>query len=107
MARPSIYVFEDSQVDRLYPLTFSRAAFELRAGTLTLLERLRKNLGHPVAGLLVRSALAELIRRRVSDVPVNPALSAKEGIVLAKVGQILHLIVVIVMRVRRGIGSCD
>jgi UDP-N-acetylglucosamine diphosphorylase/glucosamine-1-phosphate N-acetyltransferase len=77
-----ILVFEDSQVDRLYPLTYARAPCELRVGGLTLLERLRKNLGHPIAGLLVRSTLAEVMRDRITDLPINPGLSAKAGLIL-------------------------
>ncbi len=76
-----IYIFEDSQVDRLYPLTYSRAAFELRCGTNTLLERMRQNIGRPIAGLLVRDVLADPIRRRI-DLPVNPPFASKDGVIL-------------------------
>lgn len=79
---PPLYVFEDSQVDRLFPLTFARAACELRVGARTLLQRLSRNLRHPIAGVLVRSPLAEAVRQRVADIPVNPPLSTKEGILL-------------------------
>ncbi|HEY4328710.1 MAG TPA: putative sugar nucleotidyl transferase [Phycisphaerae bacterium] len=78
---PPIYVFEDSQVERLFPLTYTRAAFELRSGNLTLLDRLRK-LPQPIAGLLVRPALAEIVRHRITDIPVNPPLSTKDGLLL-------------------------
>ena len=73
----AICVFEDSQVERLYPLTYARAACELRVGGLTLLERMRRNLGVPIAGLMVRSGLAEVVRRRVGDLAVNMPVSAK------------------------------
>ncbi len=79
---PPLYVFEDSQADWLFPLTYTRAAFELRCGHYTLLERLAKNLPQPIAGMLVRSALTELMRGRITDVPVNPPLSTKDGILL-------------------------
>src|SRR5260221_7577096 len=79
---PPIFVFEDSQGDRLYPLTYARAACELRVGAMTLLERMQRNLGHPVAGLLVRSGIAEVARQRITAVPVNPPLSTRDGIVL-------------------------
>jgi UDP-N-acetylglucosamine diphosphorylase / glucose-1-phosphate thymidylyltransferase / UDP-N-acetylgalactosamine diphosphorylase / glucosamine-1-phosphate N-acetyltransferase / galactosamine-1-phosphate N-acetyltransferase len=79
---PPLYVFEDSQVDRLFPLTYARAACELRVGARTLLQRLARNLGTPIAGVLVRSALAETVRRRIPEFPVNPPLSTKEGILL-------------------------
>ncbi|MGN6370080.1 MAG: putative sugar nucleotidyl transferase [Phycisphaerae bacterium] len=78
---PPLYVFEDSQFDRLFPLTYARPAFELRCGNLTLLERLEQNLGHPIAGLFVRNALAETLRAR-TRLPVNPALSTKDGVLL-------------------------
>ncbi len=64
---PPVIVFEDDLVDRLYPLTYTRAACELRVGTLTLLERLQRNLaggGHVISGLVVRSGLAETMRRQ-------------------------------------------
>jgi UDP-N-acetylglucosamine diphosphorylase/glucosamine-1-phosphate N-acetyltransferase len=79
---PPLYVFEDSQADRLYPLTYTRAAFELRCGHCTLLERMARNLPSPIAGLLVRSGLAPLMQRRLPQIPVNPPLSAKDGILL-------------------------
>ncbi len=79
---PPIYVFEDSQVDRLFPLTYTRAACELRVGAHTLLVRLIKNIGYPVAGVLVRSPLTEIMHRRLNHVPVNPALSIKDGLIL-------------------------
>lgn len=78
---PPLYLFEDSQVDRLYPLTYARGACELRVGTLTLLQRMQRNLGLPVSGIFVRDGLAEVVRRRVG-VPVNPALSIKDGVLL-------------------------
>jgi UDP-N-acetylglucosamine diphosphorylase/glucosamine-1-phosphate N-acetyltransferase len=79
---PPIVVFEDSQVERLHPLTYARATCELRTGAFTLLERLQENLGHPIAALLVRPGLADVVRQRLKPLPVNPALTTREGIVL-------------------------
>src|SRR3954468_24561665 len=79
---PALYVFEDSHWDRLAPLTYPRAAFELRVGALTLLERIARHVRQPLSGLLVRSTVADGVRRRNPGLAVNPALSAKEGIVL-------------------------
>jgi len=85
---PPVYLFEDSQVDRLYPLTCSRAPFELRAGAVTLLERLLKNLGTRIDGVLVRSSLAETLRQRLAANPqtagisVNPPTSTSDGLIL-------------------------
>jgi UDP-N-acetylglucosamine diphosphorylase / glucose-1-phosphate thymidylyltransferase / UDP-N-acetylgalactosamine diphosphorylase / glucosamine-1-phosphate N-acetyltransferase / galactosamine-1-phosphate N-acetyltransferase len=79
---PPLYVFEDSQLDRLFPLTYTRAACELRVGARTLLQRMARNLKQPIAGVLVRSALAETLRQRLPSIPVNPPLSTKDGILL-------------------------
>ena len=76
-----LFVFEDSQFDGLFPLTYPRCAAELRCGGLTLLERMQRALGRPINGLLVREGLGEVTRKRVS-VPVNPGFSAKEGVIL-------------------------
>ncbi|HVT83209.1 MAG TPA: putative sugar nucleotidyl transferase [Phycisphaerae bacterium] len=78
---PPLYVFEDSQTTALNPLTYTRAAFELRCGHCTLLERMERNLGR-VGGVLVRAGLAELMRRRLPSVAVNPPLETKDGILL-------------------------
>jgi UDP-N-acetylglucosamine diphosphorylase / glucose-1-phosphate thymidylyltransferase / UDP-N-acetylgalactosamine diphosphorylase / glucosamine-1-phosphate N-acetyltransferase / galactosamine-1-phosphate N-acetyltransferase len=80
---PAVCVFEDSLVERLYPLTYARAACELRVGAMTLLERMRRNLGMPLAGVLVRSGLAEVVRGRIgAEVPVNMPVSVKDGLLL-------------------------
>jgi len=76
-----IYLFEDSKLDRLYPLTLSRAAFELRCGACTLLERAARMLGAPIAGLLVRDGIAPVLRQRTS-LPVNPPVATREGVLL-------------------------
>ncbi|MCL2645990.1 MAG: hypothetical protein FWD61_03170 [Phycisphaerales bacterium] len=78
---PLLYLFEDSQVERLSPLTYSRGVCELRVGMLTLLERFQRNFGTPLAGIFVRDGLAEVVRRRVK-VSVNPALSTRDGVLL-------------------------
>ncbi len=78
---PPLYIFEDSQTDRLFPLTYSRAACELRAGALTLRERLALNFRRPLDGLFVRPGLAALAARASSS-PVNPTLSAAQGLLL-------------------------
>jgi UDP-N-acetylglucosamine diphosphorylase/glucosamine-1-phosphate N-acetyltransferase len=73
-----IYLFEDSQVARLHPLTYARSACELRVGSMTLLERIQKilaNLGHPLSGL------AEVLQQRLA-LPVNPSISTRDGILL-------------------------
>jgi UDP-N-acetylglucosamine diphosphorylase/glucosamine-1-phosphate N-acetyltransferase len=88
---PPVYLFEDSQVDRLYPLTYSRPVSDLRVGALTLGERLARNLtlnpaggglaAGGIAGMFVRPGIAELARTR-SSVPINSTLSAADGLLL-------------------------
>jgi hypothetical protein len=86
---PPIYLFEDSHVDRLYPLALSRAVFELRCGAFTLLERLQMQLPQPISGLLVRPGLADVLRERTT-IPVNPAVSLSEGIILINARLVLN-----------------
>lgn len=79
---PPLYIFEDSQSDRLHPLTYTRPAFDLRVGALTLRQRLELNLRRPLAGLFVRPGLAAAAAARNPGVPINPTLSAAEGLLL-------------------------
>jgi UDP-N-acetylglucosamine diphosphorylase/glucosamine-1-phosphate N-acetyltransferase len=79
---PPLYIFEDSQSDRLHPLTFSRPASDLRIGALTLGQRLERNLHRPLAGLFVRPGLAAAAAARNPGLPINPALSPAEGLLL-------------------------
>jgi UDP-N-acetylglucosamine diphosphorylase/glucosamine-1-phosphate N-acetyltransferase len=68
-----VCVFEDAGVAGLYPLSLTRPAFDLRCGTGTLLERLRRYFCGAELGVQVRPALAELTRLAHPDVPVNDA----------------------------------
>jgi UDP-N-acetylglucosamine diphosphorylase/glucosamine-1-phosphate N-acetyltransferase len=78
---PPIYVFEDSHLSGLFPLTYALPACWLRCGAFTLLERLQRHLPGPVAGVLVREPLAAVLRKR-TELPINPAISTGDGIVL-------------------------
>lgn len=64
-----VLVFDDG-LGLLAPLTDLRAAFEVRTGALTTIERLRATLPGPVFGLFVPDALRTLTRPRHSE-PVN------------------------------------
>ena len=57
-----ICVFEDAGVKNLHPLTLTRPAFDLRCGSVSLLERLERCLPERVSLALVRSELADLCR---------------------------------------------
>lgn len=77
----AVYVFEDSQFDRLFPLTLARPALALRCGARTLLERAVAALPLPVAGVLVRPSLAAALRKQIA-LPVNPPVSTRDGVLL-------------------------
>ena len=72
--QPRAVVFDDG-LARLGPLTDLRAAFDVRTGALTNLERLRAVLaevmGVEVAALVCPGDVAELTRER-TDLPVSP-----------------------------------
>ncbi|RLE60916.1 MAG: hypothetical protein DRJ32_02135 [Thermoprotei archaeon] len=57
-------IFEDEKVDYFYPLTYTRAVYDLRIGMYTLRERIIEGLKPDVIHLFVRDYLAELYRWR-------------------------------------------
>ncbi len=81
MAAP-IYLFEDAHIDRLYPLTLCRSPLQLLCGAQTILERAKRAIGRPISGILVRSGIAEVLKRRLPGEHINPPVSAKEGVIL-------------------------
>jgi UDP-N-acetylglucosamine diphosphorylase/glucosamine-1-phosphate N-acetyltransferase len=68
-----IILFEDGEVNRLYPLTLTRPVWEILCGTGTLLERLRKRLPEAEVGFWVRDMLVEIVKERFPEIPVNQA----------------------------------
>lgn len=76
---PRAVIFDDNK-HALAPMTDLRAAFDIRTGALTNLERLRAVLAQvmqvEVAALICPDELAELTRER-TDLPVNPASLTK------------------------------
>ena len=69
MSGQATYVFDDGVVN-LAPLTDLRAAFEVRTGVLTTLERIRRVGEFEPVGLFVPDAMADLTRER-HPLPVN------------------------------------
>lgn len=59
-----ICVFEDSQYSKLVPLVHTRAAFELRCGLLTPLERIIKHYPRVAITLFCRSYLSVVLQER-------------------------------------------
>ncbi|MDP6570146.1 MAG: putative sugar nucleotidyl transferase [Candidatus Marinimicrobia bacterium] len=75
-----ITVFEDTDINSLYPLNVTRASFELRCGAFTNLERIKSTLQpDDEIQLVVRKELEDLTRERYPQLTVNPDI-VSEGI---------------------------
>ena len=66
-----VCLFEDEKYDLLYPLTLTRAAFELRCGSMTLVERIRRLYPGFEVSFFLRDHIAPVLRERLGDVAVN------------------------------------
>ncbi|MEE8169149.1 MAG: putative sugar nucleotidyl transferase, partial [Phycisphaerae bacterium] len=66
-----VVVFEDAGYRNLLPLTYTRAACELRVGVDTLFDKIRAASASPPR-LLVREALSEVVAERRADAVVIP-----------------------------------
>jgi UDP-N-acetylglucosamine diphosphorylase/glucosamine-1-phosphate N-acetyltransferase len=65
--------FEDAGYERLLPLTWLRACFELRCGCDRLIDKARRHWGPRLGRVWVRESLREVIRERIPLDPVNAA----------------------------------
>jgi len=71
MARFAVCIFEDDGYKGFLPLTYSRAAFELRCGMFSLWEKIAREYGEEVEFFfLVRPHLARVVGERLAF-PVN------------------------------------
>ncbi|TWT42296.1 bifunctional N-acetylglucosamine-1-phosphate uridyltransferase/glucosamine-1-phosphate acetyltransferase [Phycisphaerae bacterium RAS1] len=68
----NLALFEDSGWQRLLPLTWLRAAFELRCGCNHLLDRVREHAGATLARVFVREALHDVVSERIKLDPAVP-----------------------------------
>ncbi len=69
----NIILFEDRAVNRLKPLTLTHAAFEVRFGAFTMLERVKTILKkEDRLVLIVREELAQITKERFPEATVNP-----------------------------------
>ncbi|HID56768.1 TPA: hypothetical protein EYP37_09590, partial [Candidatus Poribacteria bacterium] len=66
-----ICVFEDEKFDRFFPLTLTRATFELRCGYMSLLERIRRNFPEAEVCVFLRDYLVPTFRKRVNVNAIN------------------------------------
>lgn len=67
----NIALFEDAGVQKLLPLTWLRATFELRCGCDLLIDKVRTHLPPGPARVLVRAALGGLVEERTRLAPVE------------------------------------
>ncbi|MFB0569060.1 MAG: putative sugar nucleotidyl transferase, partial [Nitrososphaeria archaeon] len=63
--------FEGRDAERLFPLTMTRATYELRCGNITLLEKIQRRYPHLDTCYFVRDHLAEVVSSRVGANAVN------------------------------------
>ncbi len=66
-----VCLFEDEKYDFLYPLTLTRATFELRCGSMTLVERIRRVNPSVETSFFLRDHLAPVLRERLGNAVVN------------------------------------
>ncbi|MEM4610135.1 MAG: putative sugar nucleotidyl transferase, partial [Thermoproteota archaeon] len=66
-----VCLFEDEKYDLLYPLTLTRATFELRCGSMTLVERIRRINPSVETSFFLRDYLAPVLRERLGNAVVN------------------------------------
>jgi len=64
-------VFEGRDAERLFPLTMTRATYELRCGNTTLLEKIQRTYPRQDACYFVRDYLAEVVSSRAGANAVN------------------------------------
>lgn len=66
-----VCIFEDRKYDLLYPLTLTKAAFELRCGTMTIFERIRRAFPGVDVAFFMRDHLAPVFKERFGNTVVN------------------------------------
>jgi len=73
------YIFEDRLALDFYPLTVTRAAFELRQGAFTFIEGIQKLLNTNRLSVFARDDLAPTLQERYPHSDINP-VEVKEGV---------------------------
>lgn len=66
-----ICIYEDRQVDRLFPLVYFRPAYDLRCGISTLREKIARAFPKTSIALHTRPYLADVVRQQNPRLPVN------------------------------------
>ncbi|MEM3647026.1 MAG: putative sugar nucleotidyl transferase [Thermofilum sp.] len=77
-----VCLFEDEKYDLLYPLTLTRATFELRCGAMTLVERIKRVNPGVEALFFLRDHIAPVSAERLGNVAVNNLGALREDDVI-------------------------
>jgi UDP-N-acetylglucosamine diphosphorylase/glucosamine-1-phosphate N-acetyltransferase len=77
-----LWVYEDSRVGLLDPLTLTRPAFDLLCGSCTLLERQRRAFAATEVSLVARPVLAGLCRLQHPELTVNDPNGCRPGTIV-------------------------
>ena len=68
----NLYVFEDQRFSDFFPISSTRAVFDIRFGQSTFLERIIKIFPEHSVSLIVRDELKELVSELHTNIAVNP-----------------------------------
>ncbi len=68
----NIYIYEDSRVSDLDPLSLTRPAFELRTGLFTNIERIRNVFKEKTTSLFVRDQMVGIMVEKYAQMNINP-----------------------------------
>lgn len=66
-----ICVFEDETYENLFPLTLTRAVFELKCGYVSLLDRIKRSFPDADVGVFTRDYLAPVVKKRLDVQAIN------------------------------------
>ena len=75
----NIYVYENDETSNMSPLSSNRATFDIRIGSETFLDRIKRIFPNDSISLFVRDELEEVTKEKHSNLNVNPE-EVDEGI---------------------------
>ena len=77
-----ICVFEDKDYSKLYPLTYLRAAFELRCGHTSILEKIKRKFDGEPFCYFVREELKQCLKVRLQNELVNELDALRDDLII-------------------------
>lgn len=75
-------IFEDKKYDNLYPLTLTRAVFELRCGATSLMDKIERSAPNTNVIYFMRDHLTEIFKERYGEQLVNELKALKDDVLL-------------------------